>query len=233
MKRAGQDDSPAIELKMNHRNRPERSEELQSLEEVYICDCCGVTRELSPTTQYMTTLSSLFSLVNFLVFAFGLADLGMGLWFRIDPKVYEIHKYIETQNFTIAGWIMLFCGFAACLMALLGPVATRRRAAGLLIVYFSLALLLTLAFVGTIVLLTVYGFGSKLELFLVKEIYEQLRRRSMNSELDLVSLSDAAQFIDFVQVKVSWAFIFANGTQVKVVHLSNFLPQIDALLRGN
>lgn len=177
-------------------------------EEVYICDCCGVAQELSPGIKYMTTFRTLFFLFNFLVFVFGLANFGLGLWFRIDPKVYEIHKYIETQNFTIAGWIMLFCGFSACIVALIGFISAARQSVCLLILYFAIIIILTFAFVGTLVLLTVYGLGKALEHFIIKEIYEQLRRRSMSTEFDLSTSNDAAQFLDFIQVKVSYIYCF-------------------------
>ena len=183
----------------------EEEEQNSSLAEVYLCNCCGVTKELDPAMKYMPVFKSLFFLFNFFVFAFGLANLGMGLWFRIDPKVYEIHKYIETQNFTIAGWILLFGGLLACLTALIGFTATARQAAGLLIFYLLIITTLTLSFVSCIVLLTVYGLGMPLQRFLTKEIYEQIRRRTMNTEVDLFVNNDAAQFLDFVQVKVSEA----------------------------
>ena len=185
------------------KDEEEEVEEPLDAQEVYLCTCCGVTKEVHPAMRHVPLLRSLFFLFNFLVFAFGLALLGMGLWFRIDPKVYEIHKYIETQNFTIAGWIMLFGGFLACLTALIGFAGSVRLRTGLLLFYLFILIALTLAFVGALVLLTVYGLGTTLELFLTKEIYEQIRRRTMNTELDVFMNSDAAQFLDFVQVKVS------------------------------
>lgn len=185
----------------NEQANEETNEE--NLEEVYLCDCCGVTRQLDPAMKYMPLFRSLFFFFNMLVFALGLANLGMGLWFRIDPKVYEIHKYIETQNFTIAGWIMLFGGFLAMLMSLIGCTATARQAIGMLVFYAIVMVALTLSFVACVVLLTIFGLGRQLENFLVKEIYEQIRRRTMNTELDLFMNTDAAQFLDFVQIKVS------------------------------
>lgn len=174
----------------------------QQPEEVYICDCCGVTRQLSPAIEFMSTFKSLFFLFNFLAFVLGFASVGMGLWFRIDPKVYEIHKYIETQNFTLAGWIMLFAGFITCLVALAGFVGASKQVAGLLLIYLASMVALLLAFVATLVLLSVYGLGSTLQHFLTKEIYEQIRRRSMNSEPNSFNSNEAAQFLDFIQVKV-------------------------------
>lgn len=171
-------------------------------EEVYICDCCGVAKELSPGIKYMTTFRSLFFLFNFLALVFGLANFGLGLWYRIDPKVYEIHKYIETQNFTIAGWIMLFCGFLACIVALVGFTSAVRQSFCSLIFYFVVMIILTFAFVGTLVLLTVYGLGTTLEHFIIKEIYEQIRRRSMSTNFDLSMSGEASQFLDFIQVKM-------------------------------
>lgn len=216
-----QDDTfPPLEMRRNSENQlqdnrlaytnrntgtitePTRHDNEISAEEVYICDCCGVTKQLTPAIEFMSTFRNLFFLFNFLALVFGFASLGMGLWFRIDPKVYEIHKYIETQNFTLAGWVMLFGGFLTCLIALVGFTAAAKQAAGLLLLYITSMIALTLAFVATLVLLAVYGLGSTLQHFITKEIYEQIRRRSMNSEPDSFSINDAAQFLDFIQVKV-------------------------------
>lgn len=190
----------------HYQNQPVESREFEigqtPVEEVYIYNCCGLTSELNPSIKFMSAYRCIFFLFNFLVFAFGLANFGMGLWFRIDPKVYEIHKYIETQNFTYAGWIILVGGFLACLMSLIGFVATSRQLISLSVLYISILILLTIAFVGALVLMIVYGLGDTLEQFMVKEIYEQMRRRSMNMELDAMMTNEAAQFIDFVQVKM-------------------------------
>lgn len=169
-----------------------------------MCNCCGISREVGPSIQFMPTFKACFFLFNFLALVGGFANLGMGLWFRIDPKVYEIHKYIETQNFTIAGWIMLFAGFTAIVMSLVGFASASRQSAGALVFYFVVMIILTVSFIGALVLLTIYGLGSALERFLVKEIYEQIRRRATNTEIDLFISSDAAQFLDFIQVKVSF-----------------------------
>lgn len=166
--------------------------------DVYICDCCWISRELAPAYEHLSSLSSLFFLFNFFVFAFGFACFGMGLWLRIDPKIYEIHKFIETQNFTYAGWIILFGGFAACLLSIMGFVATGKKSQCMLILYMLILLSLIIGFIGSLVLLVVHGLGYKLELFLNKEIYEQMRRRAMSNQNDW-----AAQFLDFIQVKVS------------------------------
>uniref|UniRef100_A0A6G1S9Z0 Tetraspanin-7 n=1 Tax=Aceria tosichella TaxID=561515 RepID=A0A6G1S9Z0_9ACAR len=190
----------------NRRQQQREQEHLDddeaSLEEVYLCSCCGITRPLDPAMKYMPLFKSLFILFNFLVFAFGLASLGMGLWFRIDPKVYEIHKYIETQNFTLAGWMMLVAGFIACLMALVAFAYISKHSVCMLIFYSITMTLLTVSSISSLVLLTVYGLGASLERFMSKEIYEQIRRRTMSTELDLSTSSDAAQFLDFVQVKL-------------------------------
>jgi cation transport ATPase len=186
-----------------YNRQDQHQDDSASLEEVYLCSCCGVTKPLDPAMKFMPLFRSLFLLFNFLVFAFGLAGLGMGLWFRIDPKVYEIHKYIETQNFTLAGWIMLFAGFTACLMALIAFASISKHSICLLVFYSVIMALLTVSSIGSLVLLTVYGLGEPLERFMSKEIYEQIRRRTMSTELDLSTSSDAAQFLDFVQVKVS------------------------------
>lgn len=176
--------------------------------QVYVYDCCCISREMSPAINHMNSFLNVFFLFNFLVFVLGFACLGMGLWFRIDPKVYEIHKYIETQNFTIAGWIMLFGGFIACLMSLVGFSASMKQSQTLLGFYIAIIFVLTITFIGTLVLLVVHGLGWKLEKFLNKEIYEQIRRRTMSNEIVWLSQGGPAQFLDFVQVKVSLLDIF-------------------------
>lgn len=173
------------------------------VEEVFVYNCCGTTNELNPSIKFLSTYQCSFTAFNFMVFAFGLANFGMGLWFRIDPKVYEIHKYIETQNFTYAGWIILFCGLLACLVALIGCLANEQQLMSWLVIYIFATILLTIAFVSCLVLLTVYGFGQPLEQFLSKEIYEQIIRRSMSTDIiSATQISYAAQFIDFIQVKL-------------------------------
>lgn len=177
-------------------------EDKSDAEEVYVCNCCGISREVGPSVQFMSVFKTCFFLFNFLALVGGFANLGMGLWLRIDPKVYEIHKYIETQNFTIAGWIILFAGFLAIITSLIGFGAASRQSAGSLVFYFVVMISLTVAFVGGVVLFTVYGLGKPLERFLVKEIYEQIRRRATNTGMDSFISSDAAQFVDFIQVKM-------------------------------
>lgn len=184
-------------------DRDTRLEEELSLNEVYLFDCCGLTRELKPANEYMNIFKKFFYLFNVLVFLFGFATFGMGLWFRIDPKVYEIHKYIETQNYTIAGWIMLFGGFLACIVALLGCMATRKYDLSLLVCYLITLMILLLASVATTIMLTIHGLGLSLEMFLIRELYEQIRRRVVNTEMALFASNEAIHFMDFVQVKVS------------------------------
>lgn len=181
----------------------QQQQQQDKAELVYIYDCCGLSRELSPSIKYMSTFQTLFCLFNFLVFTFGLANLGMGLWFRIDPKVYEIHKYIETQNFTIAGWILLFGGFVACCMSLVGFAGALRQSSTIMASYFGVMIPLTIAFVGTLVLLVVHGLGLTLEEFLVKEVFEQMRLKTMENEYEWFGMGSASQFLDFIQVKVS------------------------------
>ena len=67
---------------------PDLSESNDDLEEVYLCNCCGITRELEPAMGYVPAFKSLFYLFNLLSFGFAFALLGFGLWYRIDPKVY-------------------------------------------------------------------------------------------------------------------------------------------------
>ena len=53
--------------------------------------------------RYVVEVCKLFRIINSLTFIFALSLLRAGLWFRINPKVYELHKHIEIQYFTISG----------------------------------------------------------------------------------------------------------------------------------
>lgn len=46
--------------------------------------------------------------------------IGIGLWFRIDPKMYEPTLYIDTDNFMNVGWIMMFGGLAIVIISIVG-----------------------------------------------------------------------------------------------------------------
>jgi len=48
--------------------------------------------------------------------------MGIGIWFRVDPKLYEPTNYIDTDNFIIVGWIFIFGGFAIVITSLVGCV---------------------------------------------------------------------------------------------------------------
>jgi len=203
----GRNSNDRFEMDQDSRSRKESVEDEDStrdsdLEEVYLCNCWGTTRTLEPAMRYVPVFCSLFHLFNFLTFILALSLLGMGLWFRIDPKVYELHKYIETQNFTIAGWILLFGGFLACLMTIVGGRAASKKSISPLLFYCIIMTVLTFAFTCSLVLTTVHGLGISLERFMGKEMYDQIRRRAMSVDVDILAGVDTAQFLDFVQVKL-------------------------------
>ena len=50
--------------------------------------------------------------------------IGIGLWFRIDPKMYEPTLYIDTENFINVGWIMMFSGLAIVILSIIGCIGT-------------------------------------------------------------------------------------------------------------
>lgn len=164
-------------------------------EQVYVCRCCGLACELAPSVRYLHRFRVAFFVFNFLVLVFGVANFGMGLWFRIDPKVYELHKYIQTNNYTSAGWIMLFAGFAVTIIALVGFRAAAKSKPGYLIFYFVMVAIVTLLLMGALVLVTVYGLGESLEQFATKEVFQQIQNKTRSDK--------SAQFLDFIQIKVS------------------------------
>jgi len=148
--------------------------------------------------RFAVEVCKLFRIINSITFIFALCLLGVGLWFRIDPRVYELHKHIEIQNFTIAGWIMLFGGFSACLLTIVGGCAASKRSISLLLFYCVIMTVSTLALIGCLVLTTEHGRGISLERFIREGIYDQIGRRKMSVSFDI----DAAKFLDFVQVEL-------------------------------
>ena len=50
--------------------------------------------------------------------------IGIGLWLRIDPKMYEPTLYIDTENFINVGWIMMFSGLAIVILSIIGCIGT-------------------------------------------------------------------------------------------------------------
>ncbi|KAG9510130.1 Tetraspanin-11 [Fragariocoptes setiger] len=163
----------------------------ESTASVHVYRCCGLTYKMR---RPLRVFKILFFLFNALVFVLGVAIMGMGLWYRIDPKVYEIHKYMETKNFTIAGWIMLFGGFAVIIMTMVGHVGVAGQRKGIIGFYALIMTVVTILFVACLVLVTVYGFGESLERFATKEVLEQIQQKPFSDR--------AAQFLDFLQVKM-------------------------------
>ena len=52
----------------------------------------------------------------------GMVFIGIGIWFRVDPKMYEPTNYIETANYIYAAWIMMFTGLAMVIMSFVGCI---------------------------------------------------------------------------------------------------------------
>lgn len=46
--------------------------------------------------------------------------MGIGIWFRVDPKMYEPTLYIPTDNFMAAAWIMMVTGLIITIVSFFG-----------------------------------------------------------------------------------------------------------------
>ena len=46
--------------------------------------------------------------------------MGIGIWFRVDPKMYEPTTYIATDNFMAVAWIMMLTGLIITFVSFCG-----------------------------------------------------------------------------------------------------------------
>lgn len=46
--------------------------------------------------------------------------MGIGIWMRVDPKMYEPTTYIPTDNYIAGAFIMMITGFIIVLMSFYG-----------------------------------------------------------------------------------------------------------------
>ena len=51
---------------------------------------------------------------------FGMVLMGIGIWLRVDPKMYEPTRYIPTDNYIAAAWIMMITGFIIVIVGFCG-----------------------------------------------------------------------------------------------------------------
>lgn len=52
--------------------------------------------------------------------AFGMVLMGIGIWLRVDPKMYEPTTYIPTDNYIAAAFIMMITGFIIVIVGFYG-----------------------------------------------------------------------------------------------------------------
>lgn len=46
--------------------------------------------------------------------------MGIGIWLRVDPKMYEPTRFIQTDNYIAAAWIMMITGFIIVIIGFCG-----------------------------------------------------------------------------------------------------------------
>ena len=58
--------------------------------------------------------------------------MGIGIWMRVDPKMYEPTTYIPTDNYIAAAFIMMITGFIIVLMSFYGCYGAVTESSGCL-----------------------------------------------------------------------------------------------------
>lgn len=46
--------------------------------------------------------------------------MGIGIWLRVDPKMYEPTRFIQTDNYIAGAWIMMITGFIIVIIGFCG-----------------------------------------------------------------------------------------------------------------
>ncbi|XP_054153919.1 tetraspanin-4-like [Oppia nitens] len=150
-----------------------------------------------PTTisyKHMNLLKSCIILLNFLLWLFGWAILGIGIWLRVDPKSYEPSRFIDTDNILHASMIMIITGFIILLLGFVGLIGVITENPCLLATYFTILICLFVMQIAAIVLGIFHGFGERLEIFSNEEILQNLQQAQYNDQ--------SRRFLDFFQVKL-------------------------------
>ncbi|KAI1281957.1 ATP-binding cassette sub-family G member 4 [Halotydeus destructor] len=145
-------------------------------------------------TSYWTCLSMLGVFFIILRLCFGMVLMGIGIWLRVDPKMYETSNFIEIDDYIIAAWIMMVTGFILTLMSFVGCYGSVTECPCVLGFYIFILFLCLLADISGLVLAAQNGFGAHLEMYLDQQITLQIQQRQFSDE--------ARKFLDFVQVKL-------------------------------
>ena len=58
--------------------------------------------------------------------------MGIGIWMRVDPKMYEPTTYIPTDNYIAGAFIMMITGFIMVLMSFYGCYGAVTESSGCL-----------------------------------------------------------------------------------------------------
>ncbi|XP_074601323.1 23 kDa integral membrane protein-like [Brevipalpus obovatus] len=144
--------------------------------------------------EYFSCCKVCLVFFNFILFCIGMVLLSLGLWFRIDPKMYEPPWYLETDNIMYAGWLMLFSGIAVVIIAFVGCCGVLSNSTAKLGGYMlCMGILVALAIAGCILACT-YGFGDRLEWYVTQQVMLHIQRRPFSPI--------SREILDFLQVKL-------------------------------
>ncbi|XP_074601260.1 tetraspanin-1-like [Brevipalpus obovatus] len=146
------------------------------------------------SVQYFSCLKVCLIFFNFILWCTGMTLIGIGMWFRIDPKMYEPTLYIDTDNFMNVGWIMMFGGLAIVIFSFVGCCGVLTNSTCKLATYIiMMGILIALAIAG-IVLSATHGFGDRLEWYVTQQILIHIQQRQFSDR--------SREILDFIQVKL-------------------------------
>ncbi|RWS25884.1 CD9 antigen-like protein [Leptotrombidium deliense] len=131
----------------------------------------------------------------------GLTLIGIGIWYRVDPKMYEPTNYIGIQSYIVAAWIMMITGLIIVIFAFIGCFGAANDSTSLLCFYFVTTSIVCALQITCIVLACAHGFGDQLEEYVSQQVILHVQQRQFNDK--------AREFLDFVQVKLDCCGAFS------------------------
>ncbi|RWS03507.1 CD9 antigen-like protein [Dinothrombium tinctorium] len=146
------------------------------------------------SVQFLACIKVIVVILNILLLLIGLTMIGIGIWLRVDPKMYEPTNYIGTQSFIIAAWILMFTGLFVVIISFFGCFGAANDSAGMLCIYFAVMSILVALEIACVVLSSAHGFDETLEKYVTEQVLLNVQQRYFND--------NAKEFLDFVQVKL-------------------------------
>ncbi|XP_076362230.1 CD9 antigen-like isoform X2 [Tachypleus tridentatus] len=129
---------------------------------------------------------------NFILWCFGAALFGLGIWIRTDEDFWEYENNLPVQNYYQATYIVITVGAILLIIGFIGCCGAATDSLCLLLTYFFVMLVMVIMELAAAGLVWKAADGDKLQQFLTEQIEIEMEKQQYDE--------NARRFMDLMQI---------------------------------